>query len=38
MGMTTVYVAERAMPRRPVRDVKVEGVRTVGELFQRLFA
>ena len=38
MGMTTVYVAERAMPRRPVRDMKVVGVRTVGDLFQRLFA
>jgi DNA repair protein RadA/Sms len=38
MGMTTVYVAERAMPRRAVRDVKVVGVRSVGELFQRLFA
>jgi DNA repair protein RadA/Sms len=38
MGMTTVYVAERAVPRRGSRDVNVVGVRTIGEMFQRLFA
>jgi DNA repair protein RadA/Sms len=38
MGMTTVYVAERAVPRRSARDVKVVGVRTIAEMFQRLFS
>ena len=38
MGLTTVYVAERAVPRRGTRDVNVVGVRTIGEMFQHLFA
>src|SRR5690349_2233265 len=40
MGMTRVYVAERIVPKRAAatRDVQVIGVRTIGELFQRLFA
>jgi DNA repair protein RadA/Sms len=40
MGMTRVFVAERSVPRRPManRDLQVVGVRTIAELFQRLFA
>jgi DNA repair protein RadA/Sms len=40
MGMTRVFVAERGVPKRvaATRDVQVAGVRTIGELFQRLFA
>jgi DNA repair protein RadA/Sms len=38
MGMTRVFVAERAIPKRLPRDAKVIGVRTVSDLFQRLFA
>jgi len=40
MGMTGVYVAERGVPKRTTaaRDVQVIGVRTIAELFQRLFA
>ena len=38
MGMTRVYVAERAVPKRLPRDAQVIGVRTVSDLFQRLFA
>ena len=40
MGMTQVYVAERGVPKRAAatRDVQVTGVRTIAELFQRLFA
>ena len=40
MGMTRVYLAERGVPKRITasRDVQVVGVRTIAELFQRLFA
>jgi DNA repair protein RadA/Sms len=40
MGMTRVYLAERGAPKRGVatRDLHVVGVRTIAELFQRLFA
>jgi DNA repair protein RadA/Sms len=39
MGMTRVFLAERGVPRRgTTRDVHVVGVRTIAELFQRLFA
>jgi DNA repair protein RadA/Sms len=40
MGMTRVYLAERGAPKRgaAARDVQVVGVRTIAELFQRLFA
>ena len=38
MGMQRVYVAERGVPKRGVRDVSVVGVRTIGELFRSLFA
>jgi DNA repair protein RadA/Sms len=38
MGLTTVYLAERSVPRRDAtRGVRIIGVRTVGELFERLF-
>jgi DNA repair protein RadA/Sms len=40
MGMTRVYLAERGVPKRgaTTRDVQIVGVRTIAELFQRLFA
>jgi DNA repair protein RadA/Sms len=37
MGMGRAFLAERGVPRRAVRDIEVIGVRTVGELFERLF-
>ena len=37
MGMTTAYVAERGVPKRGVRDIRAVGVRTVRELFERVF-
>ena len=39
MGMHRVFVAERGVPKRPgaSRDVQVVGVRTIADLFQRLF-
>jgi len=37
MGMKRVYLAERGVPRRVHRDVELIGVRTIRELFQRLF-
>jgi predicted ATP-dependent serine protease len=37
MGMRRAFLAERGVPRRAVRDIEVIGVRTVGELFERLF-
>jgi DNA repair protein RadA/Sms len=36
MGLTTVYLAERGVPRR-LRDVNAIGVRTVGDVFRHLF-
>ncbi|HKW11591.1 MAG TPA: magnesium chelatase domain-containing protein, partial [Gemmatimonadaceae bacterium] len=40
MGMRQIYLASRAVPKRVAasRDVQVIGVRTIAELFQRLFA
>ena len=38
LGLRRAYVAERAVPRRASRDIEVVGVRTVSDLFQRLFA
>ncbi len=38
MGMRTVYLAERSIPRRAPKEIQVIGARTVHELFQRLFA
>ena len=37
MGMTTIYFAERGVPRRVTRDVHAVGVRTIVELLERLF-
>ncbi|HEU4565586.1 MAG TPA: DNA repair protein RadA [Gemmatimonadaceae bacterium] len=38
MGMTAVYLAERSVPSRGGRDVRVVGARTLADLFERLFA
>ncbi len=38
MGMSRVYLSERSVPRRPTRDIEAVGVRTIRELFERLFA
>ncbi|MDB4908450.1 MAG: repair protein RadA [Gemmatimonadetes bacterium] len=38
MGMTTVYLSERGVPKRGAgRGVKMVGVRTISDLFQKLF-
>ncbi len=37
MGMTVAFVAERSVPRRASRSIKVEGVPSVGDLFRALF-
>jgi DNA repair protein RadA/Sms len=37
MGMRTAYVAERGVPRKAPRDIRVTGVVTIGDLFRRLF-
>jgi DNA repair protein RadA/Sms len=37
MGMRRVFLAERGVPRRGVRDVEIVGVRTIQDLLQRLF-
>lgn len=38
MGMRRVYLSDRGVPKRAVRDLQVVGVATIGDLFQRLFA
>jgi DNA repair protein RadA/Sms len=38
MGMTRAYMAERGVPKRATRDIQTVGVRTVADLFERLFA
>jgi DNA repair protein RadA/Sms len=38
MGMRRVFVAERGVPKRGMRDVEVVGVRAIADLYQRLFA
>ncbi|MFL5580937.1 MAG: DNA repair protein RadA, partial [Gemmatimonadaceae bacterium] len=38
MGLRRAYVAERSVPKRGTRDIQVVGVRTIRELFERLFA
>jgi DNA repair protein RadA/Sms len=38
MGMTKAYMAERGVPKRAPREIQAIGVRTIGDLFQRLFA
>ncbi len=37
LGLRRVYVSERGIPRRVAKDVQIIPVRTVGDLFQRLF-
>jgi DNA repair protein RadA/Sms len=38
MGMRTVYLAERGVPKRGGRDVELVGVRTIQDLLRGLFA
>jgi DNA repair protein RadA/Sms len=38
LGLGTIYLAERSIPRKAMRDARVIGVRTIGEMFERLFA
>ncbi len=38
MGMSTAYLAERAVPRRVPKGLRTVGVRTIAELFERVFA
>ncbi len=38
LGLGTIHLAERSIPRKPMRDVRVIGVRTIGEMFERLFS
>jgi DNA repair protein RadA/Sms len=37
LGMRRIYLAERGVPKRVTRDIEVVGVRTIGDLFQRVF-
>ena len=37
MGMTTAYLAERAIPKRIPSGLRPVGVRTIAELFERIF-
>jgi hypothetical protein len=37
MGMTTAYLAERTVPKRIPKGLKAVGVRTIAELFERVF-
>jgi hypothetical protein len=36
--MTTAYMAERGVPRRMPAGIRAVGVRTIADLFDRLFA
>jgi len=38
MGMTVAYVAERGVPRRAPAGIRAVGVKTVRELFERIFS
>ncbi|HVE78714.1 MAG TPA: DNA repair protein RadA [Gemmatimonadaceae bacterium] len=38
MGMTVAYVAERGVPKRSPAGIRAVGVRTVRDLFERVFA
>ena len=38
MGMATAYLAERAVPARVPRGLRAVGVRTIADLFERVFA
>ncbi|HEY2162370.1 MAG TPA: magnesium chelatase domain-containing protein, partial [Gemmatimonadaceae bacterium] len=37
LGMHRIYLAERGVPKRSRRDIEVVGVKTIGDLFQRVF-
>lgn len=37
MGMTVAYVGERSVPKRILKNIRVEGVRDIGTLFRMLF-
>jgi DNA repair protein RadA/Sms len=37
MGMTTAYLAERAVPKRVPKGLRAVGVRTIGDLFEQVF-
>ena len=37
MGMTTAYLAERSIPKRVPSGLQPIGVRTIAELFERIF-
>ena len=37
MGMTTAYLAERAVPKRVPKGLRAIGVRTISDLFERVF-
>jgi hypothetical protein len=38
MGMTTAYLSERAVPARVPKGLRAVGVRTIAELFERVFS
>jgi DNA repair protein RadA/Sms len=37
MGMRTAYLAERSVPKRVPKGLRAIGVRTIGDLFERVF-
>ncbi|HJP87057.1 MAG TPA: DNA repair protein RadA [Gemmatimonadaceae bacterium] len=37
MGMTTAFLAERGIPKRPTRGLELVGVRTISDVFRHLF-
>ncbi len=37
LGMTTAYLSERAVPKRVPKGLRAVGVRTIGDLFERVF-
>ena len=37
MGMTVAYVSERSVPKRAAKSIRVEGVRSIADLFRALF-
>ena len=37
MGMTTAYLAERIVPKRVPKGLRAIGVRTIGDMFERVF-
>jgi len=38
MGMTTAYMSERGIPSRLPKGIRPTGVRTIGDLFSKLFS